>query len=32
VLAGPARCPQPAYEVRERDGQIEVRLRESVRA
>jgi nitrite reductase/ring-hydroxylating ferredoxin subunit/uncharacterized membrane protein len=32
VLAGPARCPQPAYEVRERDGQIEVRLRHSVRA
>lgn len=32
VVSGPARCPQPAYEVRERDGQIEVRLRDSVRA
>jgi nitrite reductase/ring-hydroxylating ferredoxin subunit/uncharacterized membrane protein len=32
VVSGPARCPQPAYEVRERDGQIEVRLRQSVRA
>jgi nitrite reductase/ring-hydroxylating ferredoxin subunit/uncharacterized membrane protein len=32
VINGPARCPQPAYEVRERDGQIEVRLRQRVRA
>jgi nitrite reductase/ring-hydroxylating ferredoxin subunit len=32
VVSGPARCPQPAYEVRERDGQIEVRLPQSVRA
>jgi nitrite reductase/ring-hydroxylating ferredoxin subunit/uncharacterized membrane protein len=32
VVKGPARCPQPAYEVRERDGRIEARLRESVRA
>jgi nitrite reductase/ring-hydroxylating ferredoxin subunit/uncharacterized membrane protein len=27
VVKGPARCPQPAYEVRERDGKIEARLR-----
>jgi nitrite reductase/ring-hydroxylating ferredoxin subunit/uncharacterized membrane protein len=32
VVEGPARCPQPAYEVRERQGKIEVRLREPVRA
>jgi nitrite reductase/ring-hydroxylating ferredoxin subunit len=32
VIEGPARCPQPAYEVRERDGRIEVRLRQTVRA
>lgn len=32
VRDGPARCPQPAYEVRERAGKIEVKLREPVRA
>jgi nitrite reductase/ring-hydroxylating ferredoxin subunit/uncharacterized membrane protein len=32
VIGGPARCPQPAYEVREREGSIEVRLRQTVRA
>jgi nitrite reductase/ring-hydroxylating ferredoxin subunit/uncharacterized membrane protein len=32
VVEGPARCPQPAYEVREREGKIEVRLREPARA
>jgi nitrite reductase/ring-hydroxylating ferredoxin subunit len=32
VVAGPARCPQPAYAVREREGKVEVRLREAVRA
>jgi nitrite reductase/ring-hydroxylating ferredoxin subunit/uncharacterized membrane protein len=28
VLRGPATAPQPAYEVRTRDGMVEVRLRE----
>ncbi|MDP9224186.1 MAG: Rieske 2Fe-2S domain-containing protein [Actinomycetota bacterium] len=32
VVAGPARCPQPAYEVRTRQAKIEVRLKESSRA
>jgi nitrite reductase/ring-hydroxylating ferredoxin subunit/uncharacterized membrane protein len=32
VIRGPARCPQPAYEAREREGKIEVRLRQPVRA
>lgn len=32
VVRGPARCPQPAYEVRERGGKIEVKLAQPVRA
>jgi nitrite reductase/ring-hydroxylating ferredoxin subunit/uncharacterized membrane protein len=32
VVTGPARSPQPAYDVRTREGRIEVRLKESARA